>query len=126
MGMKKGSSYGFVQFSNPTDAKAALDAAQDLTINNFKITVRFAYKGKKEKKNKESAGEKRKSADDTNETGVKKVEVGKGEAKLDVEKGMRKEEFYFLFKKAIKSNKVDANEVESNKKVKKETKRKEQ
>jgi len=130
---KKGSSYGFVQFSNPADAKEALDAAQDLTINNFKITVRFAYKGKKEKKNKEnkgkkekknkeSAGKKRKGADDTNETGVKKVKVGKGEAKLDIEKGMRKEEYYFLFKKAIKSGKVDANEVELNKKEKKEMK----
>jgi len=131
---KKGSSYGFVQFSNPADAKAALDAAQDLTINNFKITVLFANKGKrekknkenkekKEKKNKESAGEKRKNTDDANETGVKKVKVEKGEAKLDIEKGMRKEEFYFLFEKAIKSDKVDANEVESKKKVKKEMER---
>jgi len=50
------------------------------------------------------------------------VKVGKGEAKLDIEKGMRKEEYYFLFKKAIKSGKVDANEVELNKKEKKEMK----
>merc|ERR1712055_362831 len=39
---KKGSSYGFVQFSTPADAKAAFDAAQDLTIANHKITVLFA------------------------------------------------------------------------------------
>merc|ERR1719233_2356434 len=90
---KKGSSYGFVQFSTPADAKAAFDAAQDLTINNHKITVLFA-KGTKEKKNKESTGEKRKSADDTNEADVKKVKVDEGEAKLEKEKErkQRKEE----------------------------------
>jgi len=128
---KRGSSYGFVLFSNPTDAKAAFDAAQDLTIDNLKITVLFA---KAKKENKESSGEKRKRANDTNETGVKRVKVEKGESKLDIEKekilekfgkGMRKEEFYFHFKKAIKSEKEDKvnalNEEESDKKVKKET-----
>jgi len=39
---KKGTTYGFVQFSKPADAKAAFDAAQDLTIANHKITVLFA------------------------------------------------------------------------------------
>merc|ERR1719470_773280 len=39
---KKGTTYGFVQFSTPADAKAAFDAAQDLTIANHKITVLFA------------------------------------------------------------------------------------
>merc|ERR1711970_1251337 len=75
---KKGSSYGFVQFSTPADAKAAFDAAQDLTINNHKITVLFA-KGEKEKKKRESTGEKRKIADDSNEADVKKVKVDKSE-----------------------------------------------
>jgi len=153
---KKGSSYGFVQFSNPGDAKAAFDAAQDLTINDFKITVLFAKQKKKERKanatfkkarkakkevkvnkkeNKESTSEKRKNAEDTNETGVKKVKVEEGESKHDsekemleqLEKGMRKEEFYFLFKKAIKSEKEDKvgtiDEEESNKTVKEEMKR---
>jgi len=156
---KKGSSYGFVQFSNPGDAKAAFDAAQDLTINDFKITVLFAKQrkearranasfkkarkdekelkvNKKDKKeNEESTGEKRISTEETNETGVKKVKVEEGESKLDIEKemleklekGMRKEEFYFLYKKAMKSEKeakVEAIDVEeSNKKVKEEMKR---
>ena len=39
---KKGTSYGFVQFSNPADAKAAFDAAQDLEISGHRITVLFA------------------------------------------------------------------------------------
>merc|ERR1711936_763845 len=56
---KKGSSYGFVQFSTPADAKAAFDAAQDLTINNHKITVLFA-KGEKEKKKKKNPAKKKK------------------------------------------------------------------
>jgi len=155
---KKGSSFGFVQFSNPGDAKAAFDAAQDLTINDFKITVLFAKQKKEKRKanatfkkarkdekevkvkkeakkeNKESTGEKRKSAD-TNETVVKKEKVEERESKLDFEKvmleepekGMRKEEFYFLFKKAIKSEKEDKvgtiDEEESNKTVKEEMKR---
>jgi hypothetical protein len=39
---KKGTSYGFVQFASPGDAKAAFDAAKDLTIADHKITVLFA------------------------------------------------------------------------------------
>ena len=39
---KRGTSYGFVQFSTPADAKAAFDAAQDMTIASHKITVLFA------------------------------------------------------------------------------------
>jgi len=138
---KKGSSYGFVKFSNPSDAQEAFDAAQDLTINDFKITVLFAKQKKEERKangifkkevkvnkkakkeNKESTGEKRKSAEDTNETGVKKAKVEKGESKLDIEKGMRKEEFYFLYKKAIKSENEDkvAAEKEDEKMFEEET-----
>merc|ERR1712013_512993 len=39
---KKGTSYGFVQFSSPGDAKAAFDAAKGLSIGGHKITVLFA------------------------------------------------------------------------------------
>jgi len=56
----KGTSYGFVQFSNPGDAKAAFDAAKGLNISGHPITVLFAKKtavkeqtvAKKEKKRK--------------------------------------------------------------------------
>ena len=44
---KKGTTFGFVQFSTPADAKAAFDAAQDLSINNHKITVLFAKESEK-------------------------------------------------------------------------------
>jgi RNA recognition motif-containing protein len=39
---KKGTPYGFVQFSNPGDAKSAFDAAQNLDIAGYKITVLYA------------------------------------------------------------------------------------
>merc|ERR1712168_1135945 len=111
---KKGSSYGFVQFSTPADAKAAFDAAQDLTINNHKITVLFA-KGEKEKKNRESTGEKRKSAEDTNDADVKKVKVDKSEKELEVEhqRKQRKEDrkangTFKKGNKAVKEDKDDA------------------
>jgi RNA recognition motif-containing protein len=39
---KRCTSYGFVQFSTPADAKAAFDAAQDMTIASHKITVILA------------------------------------------------------------------------------------
>merc|ERR1712055_859481 len=109
---KKGSSYGFVQFSTPADAKAAFDAAQDLTINNHKITVLFA-KGTKEKKNKESTGEKRKSADDTNEADVKKVKVEENEAKLAKEKVIGTEKEKMIPKKKEKKSKVIKAEEEA-------------
>merc|ERR1719460_1034035 len=41
---KKGTSYGFVQFSTPSDAKSAFDAAQSLEISGHPITVLFAKK----------------------------------------------------------------------------------
>merc|ERR1719474_2043777 len=51
---KKGTSYGFVQFSSPGDAKAAFDAAKGLSISGHKITVLFAkITDKKMKQEKE-------------------------------------------------------------------------
>merc|ERR1712218_401259 len=61
---KKGTSYGFVQFSSPGDAKAAFDAAKGLSIGGHKITVLFAkitdkkpevVQKKKEKRDKRNA-----------------------------------------------------------------------
>merc|ERR1719186_639012 len=58
--VKKGSSYGFVQFSEPAHAKAAFDDAQNLNIDGHHITVLYAKRSegleeirvKKEKKRK--------------------------------------------------------------------------
>merc|ERR1712071_689476 len=52
---EKGTSFGFVQFSNPGDAKAAFDAAQDLDMAGHKITVFYA----KVSENKEEVIEKK-------------------------------------------------------------------
>jgi len=40
--VKKGSTYGFVQFSEPAHAKAAFDDAQNLSIDGHHITVLYA------------------------------------------------------------------------------------
>merc|ERR1712130_385081 len=65
---KKGTSYGFVQFSSPGDAKAAFDAAKGLSIGGHKITVLFAkitdkkpevMQKKKEKREKRNAEKKK-------------------------------------------------------------------
>ena len=58
---KKGTSYGFVQFSTPSDAKAAYDAAQNLEISGHPITVLFARRtGQKGDVVKKKKAEKRK------------------------------------------------------------------
>ena len=68
---RKGTSFGFVQFSSPADAKAAFDASQGLSLNGFNITVLFAKitddkekiaqnKEKKRKQKEKKTKEKRK------------------------------------------------------------------
>merc|ERR1719205_364915 len=91
---KKGTSYGFVQFSTPADAKAAFDAAQDLTIANHKITVLFAkmtdtkpeVQKKKAEKRKAKVEEKKlkkaKTEDDDKET-VEETDEEKGKKKAE-------------------------------------------
>merc|ERR1712218_351367 len=89
---KKGTSYGFVQFSSPGDAKAAFDAAKGLSIGGHKITVLFAkitdkkpevVQKKKEKEeddeSKPKKAEKRKApkAEEAEEIAVKKVKPEK-------------------------------------------------
>merc|ERR1719422_2720833 len=71
---KKGTTFGFVQFSTPADAKAAFDAAQDLSINNHKITVLFAKESETRKKKE---AEKRKVNDETSNE-VKKDNATEG------------------------------------------------
>lgn len=96
---KKGTSYGFVQFSTPADAKAAFDAAQDLTIANHKITVLFAkmtdtkpevQKKKAEKRKAKTEEKKLKKAktDDEKET-VEETEEEKGNKKATKRKAKR-------------------------------------
>lgn len=79
---KRGTSYGFVQFSTPADAKAAFDAAQDLTIASHKLTVLFAkmtdskadVRMKKAEKRKANT-EERKARKETNEVIKKQTDV---------------------------------------------------
>merc|ERR1712192_153032 len=85
---KKGTSYGFVQFSSPGDAKAAFDAAKGLSIGGHKITVLFA-----------------KITDKKPEVGQKKKEK---RDKKNAEKKLEKEEEEVKPKKAEKRKKEEA------------------
>jgi len=58
---KKGTAYGFIQFSSPSDAKAAFDAAQNLEVAGHPITVLFAKRtAQKDDVVKKKKAEKRK------------------------------------------------------------------
>jgi len=76
---RKGTSFGFVQFSSAADAKAAFDAAQDLSVNGHKITVLYAKNTENKKDVQKKKAEKRKAKKDDNEekTGEKKIKVVK-------------------------------------------------
>merc|ERR1719352_1055246 len=77
---KKGTSYGFVQFSTPADAKAAFDAAQDLTIANHKITVLFAKMTDTKPEVQKKKAEKRKAKTEEKKLKKAKTEVQKKKA----------------------------------------------
>jgi len=86
---KKGTSYGFVQFSSPGDAKAAFDAAKGLSIGGHKITVLFAkitdkkpevVQKKKEKRDKKNAEKKLEKEEE--EVKPKKAEKRKKEEEV--------------------------------------------
>lgn len=69
---KKGTAYGFIQFSTPSDAKAAFDAAQGLEVNGFPITVLFAKRtSQKDEVVKKKKAEKRKALEAKKGTEVK-------------------------------------------------------
>ena len=117
---RKGTSFGFVQFSSPADAKAAFDASQGLSLNGFNITVLFAKitddkekiaqnKEKKRKQKEKKTKEKRKAdggSDSEGESGEEedeeepvakktkqeKKKVKKEEAAVDEEVGAEEED----------------------------------
>lgn len=76
---KQGTSFGFVQFSTAGDAKAAFDAAQDLSVNGHKITVLYSKTTEKKKEVQKKKAEKRKAKYDIKgeETDVKKIKDNK-------------------------------------------------
>merc|ERR1719480_712979 len=91
---KKGTSYGFVQFSTPADAKAAFDAAQDLTIANHKITVLFAKMTDTKPEVQKKKAEKRKAKSEEKKLKKAKTEDDEKDTveETDEEKGKKKAE----------------------------------
>merc|ERR1719480_178523 len=106
---KKGTSYGFVQFSTPADAKAAFDAAQDLTIANHKITVLFAKMTDTKPEVQKKKVEKRKAKSEEKKLKKAKTEDDEKDTveETDEEKGKKKAE-----KRAKMKAKKEAKETE--------------
>merc|ERR1711971_1474827 len=92
MGKKKGTAYGFVQFSSPADAKAAFDAAQDLEVAGHPITVLFAKRtAEKEEEKKKKKAEKRKIQNEK-KLASKKPKVVKDNKKAEDEENKENDE----------------------------------
>lgn len=72
--LKKGTSYGFVQFANPADAKAAFDAAQKLNAGGHNITVLYARIGKRRSKENKKEEEAEESKDEVENDSDEEVE----------------------------------------------------
>merc|ERR1712226_793499 len=83
---KKGTSYGFVQFASPGDAKAAFDAAKDLSIAGHKITVLFAKMTEVKPEILKKKAEKRKAREEKKKD-AKKVKTDDSEEKENVKIG---------------------------------------
>ena len=85
----KGKSYGFVQFQNPADAKAAYDAAQKLKVEKGHLTVVFARLAKQGEVEKAEEGQVQKKRQNKggNETATKKAKMQKEESDPEEEDG---------------------------------------
>lgn len=91
-GKKKGTAYGFVQFSSPADAKAAFDAAQDLEVAGHPITVLFAKRtAEKDEVIKKKKAEKRKIQNEK-KMATKKPKVVKDNDKAEDEENKENED----------------------------------
>merc|ERR1711915_118537 len=82
--------FGFVQFSDPADAKAAFDAANDLTISNHKITVLFAKKTEEKEEVIKKKAEKRKLKQE--EKQAKKAKSNEGKIVQSLSENVTEEE----------------------------------
>merc|ERR1712013_933401 len=111
---KKGTSYGFVQFSSPGDAKAAFDAAKGLSIGGHKITVLFAkitdkkpevVQKKKEKRDKRNAEKMKQEKEEGKEIKEEEAKSKKAE-KRKVVKEEKEEESTSPSKKKVKPEKI--------------------
>merc|ERR1711892_1392410 len=116
---KKGTSYGFVQFSTPADAKAAFDAAQDLTIANHKITVLFAKMTETKPQVQKKKAEKRKAKTEENKMKKMKTDDTKKEKTEDEDDEDDEDDEEEVLDDTIKEKTEDEDEEKSDGKVEK-------
>ena len=83
---KKGTGYGFIQFSSPSDAKAAFDAAQNLEVAGHPITVLFAKRSAEKRDVVNKKAEKRKAKHEEKKLGEPKVKKEKNSVEVENDK----------------------------------------
>merc|ERR1719471_2731041 len=83
---KKGTGYGFIQFSSPSDAKAAFDAAQNLEVAGHPITVLFAKRSAEKRDVVNKKAEKRKAKHEEKKLGEPKVKKEKKSVEVENDK----------------------------------------
>jgi len=99
MAVRKGSKFGYVQFENPADAKAAFDASQKLTISasgsgseGHHLTVTYAQQSKKAVKAAKQQSSKSKSSSSGSEAEKSSKKKTKKEADKKKNEDVKKEE----------------------------------
>jgi len=114
MAVRKGSKFGYVQFENPADAKAAFDASQKLTISaqgsgteGHHMTVTYAQQSKRAVKAAKQQSSKAKSTGAGNEGSAKgQRKKADKKTKKDVKKDTKAEE-------VVKDEETETQEKES-------------
>merc|ERR1719186_2545137 len=110
--VKKGSSYGFVQFSEPAHAKAAFDDAQNLNIDGHHITVLYAKRSEGLEEIREKRKNKRKAKLEKKKEKSKKQKIEGSDAEKENRKDGSEDESDEEEESEVKEDvKVEKNEV---------------
>merc|ERR1719186_2264255 len=120
--VKKGSSYGFVQFSEPAHAKAAFDDAQNLNIDGHHITVLYAKRSEGLEELREKRKNKRKAKLEKKKEKSKKQKIEGSDAEKENRKDGSEdesEEEEVLESEVKEDVKVEKNDVKEDVKVEK-------
>jgi len=118
--VKKGSSYGFVQFSEPAHAKAAFDDAQNLNIDGHHITVLYAKRSEGLEELREKRKNKRKAKLEKKKEKSKKQKIEGSDAEKENRKDGSEDESEEEEESEVKEDvQVKKNDVKEDDKVEK-------
>jgi RNA recognition motif-containing protein len=105
---KSSSTFGFVEFQSPADAKAAFDAAKDLNVGGHHITVLYARIPNK-RKNKEETSKKKKQDEEIEDDDSEDITNKRKRKKNDDEKPLKKKKQ----EEEIEDDDDDSEEIEN-------------